>query len=266
LFSNFSSGQIPNLGYDAEIVVINSSLFFRYDSKSILFHALANHTEISLLSQHNITKEGRTYPESITHAEIYNDLVFLSTDDDFYTFQYVNNSEFVQLHTVDLDVSIINFRIDHDIAYIAAEYSEVVSLNITNFFKPQLIEIFQSDHSTYRPRNYVHLDLADGNLFYSSEYNIGISQIDVKNPRSMSIIGKYGKIRRIQDLKVYEEVIYVVDSTEGLQIWNLEVFSGGLLFLKLTTILNWTALISVISLGASFVIFYIRKHALKKGR
>ena len=61
----------------------------RFVVESILFHALANQTEISLLSQHNITKEGRTYPESITHAEIYNDLIFLSANRDFYTYQYV---------------------------------------------------------------------------------------------------------------------------------------------------------------------------------
>ena len=55
LVGNYSSAQIPDLGYDAEIAFVKSSQLIHFDSKNIYFHALANQTEISFLSRHNIT-------------------------------------------------------------------------------------------------------------------------------------------------------------------------------------------------------------------
>ena len=254
---NFSSARLRNLG-SPEIIFVNSSILIHHDYENVYFHTLVNQTGIKLQTKHNITNE-YGYIDTISNVQFYNDLIFLSTYDQFHIYDYnAINSEFIQIEMVDLGSNILNFQIFDDIAYIVSYNHEIISLDISNILKPQILDVSKFDLSL-NYENFVLMDISDGILFYSYCYSQGVFMVDITDSADIKLIGEYGKKGWFHDFKHYKDVLFIAEGYEGFQIWNLEVFSDGLIFQKLTEILNWASLVSGISLIVLFIVFYLQK-------
>lgn len=256
---NFTSPQIPDLYSFPQMVFVNSSLLIVHDSREIYFHSVVNQTNIDYLSRHNVTEEEESnYYSWISNIQIYEDLIYLSAQTSLFIYDYVNNSAFVRLKVIDLGTEILNFQISNDIAYILGYY-EVISLDIANINNPQMVMAIESDrHNHYQDQ--MSMDLNAGKMFFSYEYSGGITQMDTDGTGALHVVGEYGEFRRVRDLKHFENVLFIADGYEGVQIWNMEVFAREPIYQKLTAILNWTLILSTISLS----ILFIGHHLWKK--
>ncbi len=250
-------GNGPSMkGAYSTIAFVNESLFTYYERDTIFIYSIVNQSIFTFQYQINFPKQ-----ERVLDIQVYNDMIFISTDTQFLAYKYTTQLELERVlefspgFEEDQFSALVTFQVVDNIAYIISPLEGLLSVDISDFMNPYLLQVTYSEQKL-KDFCIPTMALEDDRIFYSNERNQGIKYMDISDPTNMHILGKYKGTVWPLDIQIYKDVIYIADEFDGFHVWNINVFTHGPLYQNLLLSWNLAALASVIFLSGYFSWIY----------